>query len=60
MGNKSNCDIKGLPEVKLPPGQVLRRASVKFSTQGASSQSLCGSRKEVLEELLQNKVLWGI
>lgn len=45
---------------EMPLGQVLRKASVKFNTQGTSSQSLCGSRKkEVLEKLLQNKVLWG-
>lgn len=32
--------------MKLPPGQVLKRASVKFNTQGTSSQSLCDSRKK--------------
>lgn len=32
------------PEAKLPLGQVLRRASVKFNTQGTLSQSLYGSR----------------
>lgn len=32
--------------MKLPLGQVLRRASVKFNTQGALSQSLRGSREK--------------